>query len=136
VGGAAQTKAMKKVSGRIRLDLAQFRELEAFMQFAQDLDAGTKKQIDTGRRVAAILNQNKNVPIPFERQTVVIYATTRGFFDAYPAEKMGEVEEKFLSFLDREAQHVLEAIKKEKELTEKTEADLKSAIQSFVSTLT
>lgn len=135
VGSAAQTKAMKKVSGRIKLDLAQFRELEAFMQFSQDLDADTKKRIDDGRRLSAMLNQKKNAPIPFERQTVAMYAITNGYFDAYSAERIGDVEDKFLAFMDREAKKVLESIKNEKAISDSTEAALKTAIQSFVSTL-
>jgi F-type H+-transporting ATPase subunit alpha len=135
VGSSAQTKAMKKVSGRIKLDLAQFRELEAFMQFSQDLDADTKKRIDDGRRLSAMLNQKKNAPIPFERQVVAMYAVTNGFFDAYSAEKISDVEDKFLAFMDREGRKVLEAVKTEKAISEKTEADLKSAIQSFVASL-
>jgi F-type H+-transporting ATPase subunit alpha len=134
VGSAAQTKAMKKVSGRIKLDLAQFRELEAFMQFSQDLDAETKKTIDSGRRLSAILNQNKNGPIPFERQVVVMYAVTNGFFDSFTAEQIGDIEAKFLAYLDREAKKVLESIKNEKDISDKTESALKEAIQSFVST--
>lgn len=134
VGSAAQTKAMKKVSGRIKLDLAQFRELEAFMQFSQDLDADTKKTIDGGRRLSAILNQKKNAPIPFERQVIVMYAVTNGFFDAFPAEKMSEVEERFLAYMDREAKGVLEAIQSSKEIAKDTEEKLKSAIEAFVAT--
>lgn len=134
VGSAAQTKAMKKVSGRIKLDLAQFRELEAFMQFSQDLDAETKKTIDGGRRLSAILNQNKNAPIPFERQVVVMYAVTNGFFDVFGAEEMTAIEAKFLAYLDREAKDVLDAIRTEKEITKETEEKLKGAIEAFVKT--
>lgn len=135
VGSAAQTKAMKKVSGRIKLDLAQFRELEAFMQFSQDLDADTKAQIDGGRRLSAILNQDKNAPIPFERQVVVMYAATNGFFDVFGAEQMSDIEAKFLAYLDREAKGVLEAICTSKEIAKDTEEKLKGAIQSFVQTV-
>lgn len=131
VGSAAQTKAMKKVSGRIKLDLAQFRELEAFMQFSQDLDADTKKRIDNGRRLSAILNQGKNAPMPFEQQTVVMYAATNGYFDAFPAEKMSEIEAKFLAFMEREAKDVLSSIRDEKAVSDVTEGKLKSALQKF-----
>ncbi|MDE2079533.1 MAG: F0F1 ATP synthase subunit alpha [Patescibacteria group bacterium] len=134
VGSAAQTKAMKKVSGRIKLDLAQFRDLEAFMQFASDLDEETKKQIDNGRRLTAILNQKKNDPMPFERQAVVIYATTNHFFDKFQPEEMGDVEAKFLGFMDREAKDVLSTIHSEKAISEETEKKLKTAIEKFVST--
>lgn len=133
VGGAAQTKAMKKVAGRIKLDLAQFRELEAFMQFSQDLDADTKKRIDTGRRLVATLNQNKYSPIPFEIQVAVMYAATKGHFDAFPPEKIGEIETRFTAFMHREGKEVLEAIKKDRDIKEDVEAKLKSAIDAFVS---
>jgi F-type H+-transporting ATPase subunit alpha len=135
VGSAAQTKAMKKVSGRIKLDLAQFRDLEAFMQFASDLDEATKKQIDSGRRLTAILNQKKNAPIPFERQAIVIYAATNGFFDRFAPERMSEIEEKFLTYMDREAKTVVEAVKKEKAISDETEKNLKSALDKFVTTV-
>ncbi len=136
VGGAAQTKAMKKVAGRIKLNLAQFRELEAFMQFAQDLDPETKKKIDSGRRLATVLNQNKYAPIPFERQVVVIYAATRGYFDAYAPERMGEIEGKFLAFMDREGADILAMIAKDRDITTEVEEKLKKAIESFAAATT
>jgi F-type H+/Na+-transporting ATPase subunit alpha len=134
VGGAAQTKAMKKVAGRIKLDLAQFRELEAFMQFSQDLDPETKKRIDTGRRLVGVLNQNKYSPIPFEIQVAVMYGATRGHFDTFPPEKMGEIEERFKGFMQREAKDVLEAIKKDRDISDDTETKLKAALDTFVAT--
>lgn len=135
VGSAAQTKAMKKVAGRIKLDLAQFRELEAFMQFSQDLDPETKKRIDNGRRLSAVLNQDKYSPMPFERQVVVMYAATNGFFDVFDADRMTEIEAKFLSYLDREAKSVLDAIRTEKAISDDTEKSLRAAIEGFVSTV-
>ena len=132
VGSAAQTKAMKKVAGRIKLDLAQFRELEAFMQFASDLDEKTKKQIDTGRRLSATLNQNKNAPMPFERQVAVIFAATNGYLDGFTPERMTEIEAKLLSYLDREAKKVLDAIRTEKAISESTESSLRTALEAFV----
>jgi len=135
VGSAAQTKAMKKVAGRIKLDLAQFRELEAFMQFSQDLDPETKKRIDNGRRLSAVLNQDKYSPMPFERQVVVMYAATNGFFDAFDADRMTEIEAKFLSYLDREAKSVLDVIRNEKAISDDTEKALRAAIEGFVSTV-
>lgn len=94
VGSSAQTKAMKKVSGKIKLDLAQFRELEAFMQFSSDLDANTKKQIDAGRRMTAILNQKRGAPLPFEMEAAIIFAATNGYFDSFSPDQIGEVEAK------------------------------------------
>lgn len=135
VGSAAQTKAMKKVAGRIKLDLAQFRELEAFMQFSQDLDPETKKRIDNGRRLSAVLNQDKYSPMPFERQVVVMYAATNGFFDSFDAERMMDIESKFLSFMDRESKSVLQTIKSEKAISDETEKALRVAIERFVPTV-
>lgn len=135
VGSAAQTKAMKKVAGRIKLDLAQFRELEAFMQFSQDLDPETKKRIDNGRRLSAVLNQDKYSPMPFERQVVVMYAATNGFFDSFDAERMMDIESKFLSFMDRESKSVLQTIKSEKAISDETEKALRAAIERFVPTV-
>lgn len=131
VGSAAQTKAMKKVAGRIKLDLAQFRELEAFMQFASDLDEKTKKQIDSGRRLTAVLNQPKNAPIPFERQVVAIFAATNGYLDAFPPERMTEIEGKLLGFLDREHEGILPVIRAERAISDETEAALRTALEAF-----
>lgn len=131
VGSAAQTKAMKQVAGRIKLDLAQFRELEAFMQFASDLDEETKKRIDTGKRLTAVLNQDKHAPIPFERQVVSIYAATNGYFDAFPPEKVSELEGKLIGFFDREHQHIFDSIRTEKKITEENETALKAALADF-----
>lgn len=132
VGSAAQTKAMKQVAGRIKLDLAQFRELEAFMQFASDLDEETKKRIDTGKRLTAILNQDKHAPIPFERQVVSIYAATQGFLDSFPPEAVSDLETRLLAFLDREYAGIFESIRAEKKITEENEETLKKALAAFV----
>lgn len=132
VGSAAQTKAMKQVAGRIKLDLAQFRELEAFMQFASDLDEDTKKRIDTGKRLTRILNQDKHDPIPFERQVISIYAATNGYFDSFPPENVSEFEAKLMGFLDREHQGIFDSIRTEKKITEENETALKGALADFV----
>jgi len=131
VGSNAQTKAMKKVAGRIRLELAQFRELEAFMQFSSDLDAETKKRIDKGQRLSQVLTQGKHVPLPFERQVVVIYAAVNGMFDAVAVSDVSETEEKLFAFLDREHKDIFTDIAKTKELTPEIEAKLKSALETF-----
>ena len=135
VGSAAQTKAMKKVSGRIKLDLAQFRELEAFMQFSQDLDPETKKRIDTGRRLAAILNQNKNAPMSFDKQAVVIFAATNGYLDSVEPEQISEAEAKLLAYMDREGKEISEAVKNEKAISDETEAKLRATLEKFKATL-
>lgn len=131
VGSAAQTKAMKKVAGKIKLELAQFRELEAFMQFAQDLDADTKRRIDHGQRLTAILRQRNGRPISFERQAAVIYAAVNGYLAKLPLEKVSEYEEKLISYLEREQPALLPSIKESREISEESEAALKAGIVSF-----
>lgn len=134
VGSSAQTKAMKKVAGKIRLELAQFRELEAFMQFSQDLDEGTKKRIDAGMRLAEALNQGKHVPLPFERQVVFIYAAINGMLDDTEVSMVSKVEKEFASYLDAQHGDIFTNMKKEKEITKALETQLDSAIEEFKKT--
>jgi F-type H+-transporting ATPase subunit alpha len=131
VGSSAQTKAMKKVAGKIRLELAQFRELEAFMQFASDLDTETKKRIDSGMRLTEALRQKKNAPIPFEEQVVVIYAAINGLLTTVKVSDVLALEEKLIAFVDREYKMVLTSIQTEKAISETTEAKLKEALDAF-----
>ncbi len=132
VGSSAQTKAMKKVSGKIKLSLAQFRELEAFMQFSSDLDADTKKQIDDGRRLTQVLTQKNGVPLPFQVEAAIIFAATNGYFDSFTPEEIPEAEKKLQDFLSREGLGVLEAIKESKEIREETEKTLREKLDQFV----
>lgn len=134
VGSAAQTKAMKKVSGKIKLELAQFRELEAFMQFSQDLDPDTKKRIEAGQRLTAILRQKNAAPMSFAEAAVIIYAAVNGFLAKIALEKVGEFEEKFLAFLESNADTLLPSIMETKEISEKTEGELKQALARFEET--
>ena len=134
VGSAAQTKAMKKVSGRIKLELAQFRELEAFMQFSQDLDQETKKRIDHGERLMAVLKQKNGHPMGFERQAVVLYAAVGGYLAKVAVARVPEFEEKLLAFLDANAPQVLESIAREKNVTEQIEQELKTQLHALVET--
>ncbi|MGB4076532.1 MAG: F0F1 ATP synthase subunit alpha [Minisyncoccia bacterium] len=132
VGSSAQTKAMKKVSGKIKLELAQFRELEAFMQFASDLDENTKKQIDGGRRMTEVLKQGNGKPLPFEMEAAVIFAATNGYFDTFTPEKTSEMEKKLQDYLLREGGDVLGGIRTTKEISEDTEKLLRSLLDRFV----
>jgi F-type H+-transporting ATPase subunit alpha len=134
VGSSAQTKAMKKVSGRIKLELAQFRELEAFMQFSQDLDAETKKRIDFGQRLMATLLQKNGQPLPFYVQAVVIYAAINGYLSSVPVAKVPEFEEKFVAYLEAEGKAVLESIERAKDIVSQTEAELKTQLEEFTKT--
>jgi F-type H+-transporting ATPase subunit alpha len=123
---------MKKVSGKIKLQLAQFRELEAFMQFASDLDAETKTQIDDGRRMTEVLKQNVGEPIAFEMQAAVIFAATNGYFDSFSPEETNSAEKRLQDYLNREAEPVLAAIRDEKQISEETEAKLRGVLEKFV----
>ncbi|MEX0652284.1 MAG: F0F1 ATP synthase subunit alpha [Candidatus Paceibacterota bacterium] len=131
VGSSAQTKAMKKVAGKIRLQLAQYRELEAFMQFSQDLDANTKARIDEGQRLSEALKQDKHKPLPFEEQVVTIYAGVNGYFKNTPVALIGESEEKLRAFIDTHHKDVFETIHTTKNLEGDTEEKLKEALALF-----
>jgi len=131
VGGAAQIKAMKSVAGRLRLDLAQFRELEAFAQFGSDLDSATQRQLARGERTVELLKQPQYQPLTVDRQVVGIYAVTNGFLDHIPVEKVGAWERGFLDFLDAERSDVLESVRTDKKLSDELEARLKAAIADF-----
>src|SRR5689334_2602436 len=131
VGGSAQVKAMRSVAGRLRLDLAQYRELEAFSSFASDLDAATKKQLERGARTVEILKQPQYQPMAVEQQVVIIYAVTNGFLDAVEVPRIREWERGFLEFSQKQYPQIGQRIKTEKVLSKETEADLKRAIETF-----
>jgi F-type H+-transporting ATPase subunit alpha len=134
VGGSAQTKAMKGVAGRLRLDLAQYRELEAFASFASDLDAATKKQLDRGARTVEILKQPQYQPMPVELQVMVIYAVTNGFVDEVPVAEIRDWEKGFLEFMSAQFPQVGDKIRTEKALSKDLEAELKRAIERYNAT--
>ncbi|PLX24873.1 F0F1 ATP synthase subunit alpha [Candidatus Parcubacteria bacterium] len=132
VGSAAQVKAMKKVAGKLKLDLAQFRELEAFAQFGSDLDESTRKQIARGTRITEILKQGQYNPIPQPKQVAIIYAATNGYLDELPVENLDAFEEKLFAKLDNEAKDILDNIEKTGELSESDEEKLKKLIAELV----
>jgi F-type H+/Na+-transporting ATPase subunit alpha len=134
VGGSAQTKAMKGVAGRLRLDLAQYRELEAFASFASDLDAATKKQLDRGARTVEILKQPQYKPMPVELQVMVIYAVTNGFVDEVPVAEIRDWESGFLQFMSEQFPQVGERIRTEKVIAKDLDAELKRAIERYNAT--
>ena len=131
VGGSAQVKAMRSVAGRLRLDLAQYRELEAFSSFASDLDAATKKQLERGARTVEVLKQPQYRPMPVEQQVMVIYAVTNGHLDQIAVAQIKEWERGFLEFAEKQFPQVGQRIRSEKVLSKETEADLKRAIDGF-----
>jgi F-type H+-transporting ATPase subunit alpha len=122
---------MKTVAGRLRFDLAQYRELEAFASFASDLDAATKRQLDRGARTVEILKQPQFQPMPVEKQVMIIYAVTNGFLDAVPVPEIRAWEASFLDFVSAQYPQVPSALKGQKTLTKEIEADLKAAIDAF-----
>jgi len=132
VGGDAQIKAMKKVAGTMKLDLAQFRELEAFSKFGSDLDKETQKQLNRGSTLMELLKQKQYSPVSVEKQVALIYAGTKGYLDEIPKSKLSDFEEKFYDFLDASCSDLLSTIKDSGELTEETENNLKTKIDDFV----
>lgn len=131
VGGSAQIKAMKQVAGSLRLDLAQFRSLEAFAQFGSDLDEATRNQLDRGRRIVEILKQPQYQPVPVEQQVAIIWAVTNGFLDDIEIDKIKDFEEKYVDSLTTKGKKILEEIIKEKTLTEKITKDLEKFTLDF-----
>ncbi len=134
VGSSAQTKAMKKVAGSIKLELAQYREMEAFAQFASDMDASTKKLLARGSRLVELLKQPQYNPIPMEEQVITIYAGVNGYLDGIDIQKISEFESGLISLIKSENKEILANIRKEQLISEKTETLLKTAIEDFVKT--
>ncbi len=131
VGGAAQIKAMKQVAGNLRLDLAQFRELEAFSQFASDLDESSRKQLERGERLVEILKQPAYSPLPVEKQVVIIYAGTRGYLDDIDAKSIRKFEDELYPFIETKYPQIFENVRTSKKLDDKTEDLLKKALEEF-----
>jgi len=135
VGSSAQTKAMKKVAGKLKLQLAQFRELEAFAQFGSDLDENTKKTLELGARLTEVLKQPQYQPMPMENQVCILYAVNNGYFNSISTEKISETEKIFHKYLETQGREILKAIRDANELTEQTEEKLKKTIGNFQKTL-
>ncbi|GDX22722.1 ATP synthase subunit alpha [Actinomycetes bacterium] len=131
VGGSAQTKAMKKIAGRLRLDLAQFRELEAFAAFGSDLDAASKAQLERGGRLVELLKQNQYTPFILEKMIASIWSGTTGQLDSVPLPDIKRFEAEFLEYLSRDHKGVLDVIATTKELSDDTVAALTAAITTF-----
>ncbi len=132
VGGSAQIKAMKKVSGTLRLDLASFRELEAFAQFGSDLDKATQAKLNRGVRTVEVLKQGLNKPLAVEKQVVILYALTKGFLDEIPVADIGRFELELYTWIEHNRKEIFETIKSTKELP--ADADISAAINDFKKT--
>ena len=131
VGGSAQIKAMKQVAGKLRLDLAQYRELAAFAQFASDLDEKTRAQIEKGSRMVEILKQQQFVPMSVEKQIALLFTGSYGFLDDVPLSRITEFEEAYLDYMETVKKKLLYKIKKEQKLTDEVVEELKKAIIEF-----
>jgi F-type H+-transporting ATPase subunit alpha len=132
VGGSAQTKAMRRVAGRLRLDLAQYRELAAFAQFGSDLDRATQAQLTRGEKTVEILKQGQYVPLPLEKEVAVVFAAVNGYLDGLPTASLARFEPEFFTFLDEEYPEVMHTIATRKLLEEETEEKLKEATAAFI----
>jgi len=131
VGSSAQTKAMKKVAGTMRLDLAQYRELEAFAQFASDLDEETTRRLNRGARLVEVLKQPHSSPLGFEKQVAVIEAANSGLFIDVPVEKTAEASRELVTFLENQHEDILTGIKESKDLTDESKESLAKAFEQF-----
>jgi F-type H+-transporting ATPase subunit alpha len=131
VGGAAQVKAMKQVAGRLRMDLAQYRELEAFAKFGSDLDKSTQAQLNRGIRLVELLKQPQYQPMPVEKQVMAIYAGTRGFLDKYPVDKVMSYEQKMLEFVGQKYPEIFQEIREKKLISDELDAKIKKALTEF-----
>jgi F-type H+-transporting ATPase subunit alpha len=131
VGSAAQVKAMKQVAGRIKLELAQYREMAAFSQFASDLDAATQRLLNRGARLTEVLKQDQYVPMPVELQVCVIYAGVNGYLDRIPVAQVTRFEEGLVSELQANGQGILKAVRDEGALSEATETELKRLLDGY-----
>ena len=133
VGGNAQTKMMKQVAGSLKLDLAQFRELEAFTQFGSDLDEATQKQLNRGKSMVALLKQGQYVPMKVSRQVMIVWAGTKGYLDDIPSLDIGRFEEEFLAFCEKEYPDIEHTLSKEMKISDEIEKKLESAVVKFKS---
>ncbi len=131
VGGNAQIKAMKQVAGQLRLDLAQYRELTTFAQFGTELDKASQAQLDRGERLTELLKQDQYVPLPVERQILIIYAGNRGYLDRFPVARIQDYERKLFDYFDREHPDLLKEIAAKKEIDTELDAGVAEALTEF-----
>ncbi len=131
VGGAAQTKAMKKVAGTLRLDMAQFRELEAFAQFGSDLDKATQRQLQRGMRLVEVLKQPQYKPMSAEKQVTILFAGANGYLDEWPADSVGDYEKQMLEFMETKHSDILKEIKDQGDISDELRESMKKALDEF-----
>jgi F-type H+-transporting ATPase subunit alpha len=127
----AQTPAMRKVAGRLRIDLAQYHEMARFVRFGAEVDETTLQQLKRGERELGILKQEAHTPLPLEQEVVILYAAVNGYADAVPVERLGEFEQQLYDFLARQHPDVLAALRETKDLSTELEARLQKALADF-----
>jgi F-type H+-transporting ATPase subunit alpha len=131
VGGSAQTKAMKKVAGTLRLDLAQYREMQAFAQFASDLDASTQRQLARGERLVELLKQPQYEPVPVEHQVLAIFAATQGLIDTIPVNQVKTYQDELIAYFESEHKTVIDELRATAKLDDSVRDGLTKGINSF-----
>ena len=131
VGGAAQVKAMKQVAGTLRLDLAQYRELEAFAAFGSDLDKSTQRQLTRGARLVEILKQPQYQPLPMEKQVSILYAGTRGFLDKYPVDVLAKYEAGLYPFIEERYPQIYKDLVEKQEINDELDNLMKKALSEY-----
>jgi F-type H+/Na+-transporting ATPase subunit alpha len=131
VGGSAQVRAMRQVAGKLRLDLAQFRELAAFAQFGSELDAATQAKIDRGKRIIELFNQPQHAPVPVEIQVAVLWMVQNGYVDSVPVDRIKEFQHRVSEFLTSSKADLLEQIGRKRALDDGLTAQLKAAAEQF-----
>jgi len=136
VGGSAQIKAMRQVAGSLRLDLANYRELEAFVKFGSDLDKTTQSQITRGQRLVELLKQDQYSPMPVAKQIAIIFVGTQGLLDKLPVKSVGRFEKEFLEYLDNKYPDIFETITREKMLSDELKEKLKNTVEEFLKIFT
>src|SRR5205085_7524181 len=134
VGSAAQIKAIKQVAGKVKLDLAQFRELAAFTQFGSDLDAATKARLDRGQRIVELFKQKQFNPLPVELQVAVMWAMQNGFLDPVPIDRVKEFQLKLQDWLQTRKESLLRAVREKGQIDQELESQLKAALDEFNTT--
>ncbi len=134
MGSAAQTKAMRKVAGPLKLDLAQYRELAAFAQFASDLDKATRDQLTRGEKTSEVLKQPQYEPLPVEKQVAILWVVTNGYLDDVPTPKVRDFEQRFYRFLEAEQADLLKTLGDKRGLTDEIVDGLREATEAFKQT--
>jgi F-type H+-transporting ATPase subunit alpha len=131
VGGAAQVKAMKQVAGTLRLDLAQYRELEAFAAFGSDLDAATQKQLTRGARLVEILKQPQYLPLPMEKQVTILYAGTKGYLDEFAVDVLEKYEAGLYTFVEDRYPQIFSELKEKEEISDDLDKQMAEAMNAY-----